>query len=202
MAQYFINRPVFAWVIALVIMLAGILAIQELPVSQYPSVAPPTVTIQATYPGASAKTVEDSVTQVIEQQLTGIDYLRYFSSNSSDGRMSITLTFEPEADPDTAQVQTQNKIQAAISRLPQAVQTMGVRVTKTSSNFLLVVSLYSSDGTLNQTDIGDLAVTQFRDPISRLNGVGDIQLFGNQYAMTIWLDPDKLLSYSMTPLDV
>lgn len=202
MAQYFINRPVFAWVIALVIMLAGILAIQELPVSQYPSVAPPTVTIQATYPGASAKTVEDSVTQVIEQQLTGIDYLRYFSSNSSDGRMSITLTFEPEADPDTAQVQTQNKIQAAISRLPQAVQTMGVRVTKTSSNFLLVVSLYSSDGALNQTDIGDLAVTQFRDPISRLNGVGDIQLFGNQYAMRIWLDPDKLLSYSMTPLDV
>lgn len=202
MAQFFIDRPVFAWVIAIVIMLAGVLAIRELPIEQYPSVAPPTVTISANYPGASAQTVENSVTQIIEQRLTGIDNLRYFSSDSADGSMSITLTFEPEADPDIAQVQTQNKIQSAITQLPQAVQTLGVRVTKTSSNFLLVVGLYSEDGSLSQTDLGDLAVSKFQDPLARINGVGDIRVFGNPYAMRIWLDPNKLYSYRLTPLDV
>lgn len=202
MAQFFINRPVFAWVIAIVIMLAGVLSIQQLPIQQYPSVAPPTVTIQADYPGASARTVENAVTQIIEQRLTGIDHLRYFSSNSSDGSMSITVTFEPEADPDIAQVQTQNKIQAAITQLPQEVQALGVRVTKSSANFLLVVGIYAEEGTLTQADLGDIAVTTFQDPISRINGVGDIRVFGNQYAMRIWLDPDKLYSYQLTPLDV
>lgn len=202
MAQFFIDRPVFAWVIAIVIMLSGILSIQQLPISQYPTVAPPTVTISADYPGASARTVENSVTQIIEQRLTGIDNLRYFSSNSFDGRANITLTFEPEANPDIAQVQTQNKIQAAITQLPQEVQALGVRVTKSSSNFLLVVGMYSKDGTVSQSDLGDIAVTQFLDPLSRINGVGDTQLFGNQYAMRIWLDPDKLYSYNLTPLDV
>lgn len=202
MAHFFIDRPVFAWVIAIVIMLGGALSIQQLPIEQYPSVAPPTVTIQADYPGASAQTVENAVTQIIEQRLTGIDHLRYFNSNSSDGAMSITLTFEPEADPDIAQVQTQNKIQAAITRLPQVVQSLGVRVTKSSSNFLLVIGIYADDGSLTQGDLGDIAVTTFLDPISRINGVGDIRVFGNQYAMRIWLDPDKLYSYQLTPLDV
>jgi multidrug efflux pump len=202
MAQFFIDRPVFAWVIAIVIMLGGALAIGQLPIEQYPSVAPPTVTIQADYPGASAQSVENAVTQIIEQRLTGIDHLRYFNSNSSDGSMSITLTFEPEADPDIAQVQTQNKIQAAITRLPRVVQSLGVRVTKSSSNFLLVIGMYSEDGSLSQADLGDIAVTTFLDPISRINGVGDIRLFGNQYAMRIWLDPTKLYSFQLTPLDV
>ncbi len=202
MARFFIDRPVFAWVIAIVIMLLGALSIQQLPIEQYPSVAPPTVTIQADYPGASAQTVENSVTQIIEQRLNGIDHLRYFNSNSSDGSMSITLTFEPEADPDIAQVQTQNKIQAAIARLPQVVQSLGVRVTKSSSNFLLVIGMYSEDGVLTQADLGDIIVTNFLDPISRINGVGDIRVFGNQYAMRIWLDPEKLYSYQLTPLDV
>ena len=202
MAQFFINRPVFAWVIAIVIMLAGVLAIRQLPIEQYPSVAPPTVTINARYPGASAKTVENGVTQIIEQRLTGIDNLRYFNSNSADGSMRITLTFEPEADPDTAQVQTQNIIQAAISQLPQAVQALGVRVTKSSSNFLMGIAMYSEDGAYSQADLGDLMVSNFSDHIARTNGVGDVTLFGNPYAMRIWLDPNKLYSYKLTPLDV
>ena len=202
MAQFFINRPVFAWVIAIVIMLAGVLAIRQLRIEQYPSVAPPTVTINARYPGASAKTVENGVTQIIEQRLTGIDNLRYFNSNSADGSMRITLTFEPEADPDTAQVQTQNIIQAAISQLPQAVQALGVRVTKSSSNFLMVIAMYSEDGAYSQADLGDLMVSNFSDHIARTNGVGDVTLFGNPYAMRIWLDPNKLYSYKLTPLDV
>lgn len=202
MALFFIDRPVFAWVIAIVIMLAGVLAIGALPIAQYPTVAPPTVTINADYPGASAETVENSVTQVIEQRLTGIDYLRYFNSTSSDGTMSITLTFEPEADPDIAQVQTQNKIQAAITQLPNAVQQLGVRVVKSSSDFLLVVGMYSEDGSMTQADLGDIMNVTFRDQISRINGVGDLRVFGTQYAMRVWLDPDKLYSYNMTPIDV
>ncbi|MBF0423770.1 MAG: efflux RND transporter permease subunit, partial [Magnetococcales bacterium] len=202
MASFFIDRPVFAWVIAIVIMLGGALSIQHLPIEQYPSVAPPTVTIQADYPGASAETVENAVTQIIEQRLTGIDHLRYFNSESADGSMTITLTFEPEANPDIAQVQTQNKIQAAITRLPQVVQSLGVRVTKSSNNFLLVIGMYAEEDGLTQADLGDIAVTTFLDPISRINGVGDVRLFGNQYAMRIWLDPDELFSYQLTPLDV
>lgn len=202
MARFFIDRPVFAWVLAIITMLAGVLAIRSLPIEQYPRVAPPTVSIRADYPGASAETIENSVTQVIEQRLTGIDYLRYFSASSSDGSMSITLTFEPEADPDIAQVQTQNKVQTAISQLPQAVQQQGVRVTKSNDSFLMVVGLYSESDDYTQNDIGDILVSNFREPLSRINGVGNVRVFGDQYSMRIWLDPAKLYSYNLTPLDV
>ena len=202
MARFFIDRPVFAWVIAIIIMLAGILSIRALPVEQYPKVAPPTVSINASYPGASAETVENSVTQVIEQRLTGIDYLRYFTSNSSDGSMSITLTFEPEADPDIAQVQTQNKVQGAVTKLPQEVQALGVTVTKSNDSFLLVVGFYSEDANMTEHELSDMLVSNFQDPISRINGVGSVRVFGGQNAMRIWLDPAKLYSYNLTPLDV
>lgn len=202
MARFFIDRPVFAWVIAIIIMLAGVLSIGSLPIEQYPKVAPPTVAVDATYPGASAKTVENSVTQIIEQSLTGIDNLRYFTSSSADSSMTITLTFEPEADPDIVQVQTQNKVQAALSQLPQEVQELGVRVTKSNNNFLLVVGVYSEDGNVSSGDLGDLLVSTFRDPVSRVNGVGNVRVFGSQHAMRIWLDPAKLYSYNLTPLDV
>ena len=202
MARFFIDRPIFAWVLAIITMLAGLLAIRSLPVEQYPEIAPPSVSISASYPGASAKTVENAVTQVIEERLTGIDHLRYFNSSSSDGSMQITLTFEPEADPDIAQVQTQNKVQAAISRLPQEVQALGVTVTKSNDNFLLVIGLYDDSGNYTQNDLSDLLVSNFRDPISRIKGVGNVQMFGGQYAMRIWLDPAKLYSFNLTPLDV
>ncbi len=202
MARFFIDRPVFAWVIAIVIMLAGVLAIRALPVEQYPKIAPPTVSISALYPGASAKTVENAVTQVIEQRLTGIDQLRYYNASSQDGSMTITITFEPSVDPDIAQVQTQNKVQGAVSLLPQEVQALGVTVTKSNSTFLLVVGFYSEDGSVSQGDLGDFLVSNFRDPISRINGIGSVQVFGSQYAMRVWLDPAKLLAYGLTPLDV
>jgi len=202
MARFFIDRPVFAWVIAIIIMLAGVLAIRALPIEQYPKVAPPTVAINASYPGASADTVENAVTQVIEQRLTGIDHLRYFTSSSQDGSMSITLTFEPEADPDIAQVQTQNKVQGAVTQLPQEVQALGVTVTKSNDSFLLVVGVYAEDGSMSQGELGDMLVSTFREPISRINGVGDVRIFGDQHAMRIWLDPAKLYSYNLTPLDV
>lgn len=202
MARFFIERPVFAWVIAIIIMLAGILSIGNLPIELYPKIAPPTVSVNANYPGASAETVENAVTQVIEQRLIGIDHLRYFSSNSSDGAMTITLTFEPEADPDIAQVQTQNKVQGAVTQLPQEVQALGVTVTKSNDNFLLVAGFYSEDGSLSQGVLGDLLVTNFRDTISRIKGVGSVNIFGDQYSMRIWLNPEKLHSYNMTPLDV
>ena len=202
MARFFIDRPVFAWVLAIITMLAGVLAIRSLPVEQYPKVAPPTVAINASYPGASAETVENSVTQVIEQRLSGIDFLRYFSSSSADGSMTITLTFEPEADPDIAQVQTQNKVQGAVPLLPQDVQEQGVIVTKSNDTFLLVVGLYSDDGKFTQGALSDILVSSFRDPLSRVNGVGSVRVFGAQNAMRIWLDPAKLYSYKMTPLEV
>lgn len=202
MARFFIDHPVFAWVIAIVIMLAGALSIRALPVEQYPKVAPPTVAINASYPGASAETVENSVTQVIEQRLTGIDHLRYFTSSSQDGSMTVTLTFEPEADPDIAQVQVQNKVQGAVTQLPQEVQALGVTVTKSNDSFLLVVGVYSEDGSVSQGELGDMLVSTFREPLSRINGVGDIRVFGDQHAMRIWLDPAKLYSYNLTPLDI
>ncbi|WP_374763429.1 efflux RND transporter permease subunit [Yunchengibacter salinarum] len=202
MARFFIERPVFAWVIAIIIMLAGVLAIRGLPVEQYPSVAPPTVAVNATYPGASAKTVENAVTQVIEQRLTGIDYLRYFTASSSDGSATITLTFEPEADPDIAQVQTQNKVQGALSQLPQAVQQQGVTVTKSNDTFLLVVGVYSPDSSVPQGEISDMLVSRFREPLSRINGVGSVTVFGAQHAMRIWLNPDRMNTYRFTPIDV
>ncbi|MFM5756654.1 efflux RND transporter permease subunit [Aeromonas veronii] len=203
MARFFIDRPIFAWVIALVIMLAGSLAIIKLPVAQYPSIAPPAVGISASYPGASAKTVEDSVTQIIEQNMTGLDHLLYMSSQSdSAGRVSVTLTFQPGTDPDIAQVQVQNKLQQAMSLLPQEVQQQGIRVQKTSSSFLMVAAFISSDGSMNNDDLADYVVSNIKEPLSRLDGVGDITLFGSQYSMRLWLDPNKLNRVQMTPGDV
>ncbi|WP_265421173.1 efflux RND transporter permease subunit [Aeromonas salmonicida] len=203
MARFFIDRPIFAWVIALVIMLAGSLAIIGLPIAQYPSIAPPAVGISASYPGASAKTVEDSVTQIIEQNMTGLDHLLYMSSQSdSSGNVSVTLTFQAGTDPDIAQVQVQNKLQQAMSLLPQEVQQQGIRVQKTSSSFLMVAAFISGDGSMNNDDLADYVVANIKEPLSRLDGVGDITLFGSQYSMRVWLDPNKLTRVQMTPMDV
>ncbi len=203
MARFFIDRPIFAWVLAIIVMLAGALSILQLPVSQYPAIAPPAVTVNATYPGASAKTVEETVTQVIEQRMTGLDGLRYMSSSSdATGGASIELTFEPGTDPDIAQVQVQNKLQLAMPQLPQEVQRQGVRVAKSNRNFLLIAAFVSTDGSMQRNDISDYVVSVLQDPLSRVPGVGDIQVFGAQYAMRIWLDPDKLISFGLTPLDV
>lgn len=202
MARFFIDRPVFAWVLALITIMAGLLSIQGLPIEQYPKVAPPSVTISASYPGASAETIENTVTQIIEQSLSGIDNLRYFVSSSENTRMTITLTFEPGTDPDTAQVQTQNKVQSSVSLLPTQVQQQGVTVTKSNDTFAVVIGFYSKDGRLSQFDLSDLLVSEYQDPISRVNGVGTTRVFGAQRSMRIWLDPDKLYSYNMTPVDV
>jgi multidrug efflux pump len=203
LSQFFIERPVFAWVIAIVIALMGVLAIDTLPITQYPTIAPPAVTINASYPGASADTVQNSVTQVIEQQLTGVDNLLYFSSSSSsNGQVSITATFAPGTNPDIAQVQVQNKVQQAIPTLPQEVQQQGVVVLKSQSSFLLVVALYDDSGRYTNIDISDFMASKLQDPLSRVSGVGQAQVFGAPYAMRIWLDPFKLNSYSLTPTDV
>ncbi|PWC76314.1 efflux RND transporter permease subunit [Azospirillum sp. TSH64] len=203
MSKFFIDRPVFAWVIAIVIMMAGALAILRLPVEQYPKIAPPTVSITASYPGASAKTLEDTVTQVIEQKMTGLDHFRYMSSNSdSSGNVTITLTFEPEANPDIAQVQVQNKLQLATPLLPQEVQQRGIQVSKAGNDFLLVVGFVSSDGRLSQGDIADYVTSNLQDTLSRVEGVGDITVFGPQHAMRIWLDPDALNNFALTTTDV
>ncbi|QYJ86234.1 efflux RND transporter permease subunit [Shewanella mesophila] len=203
MARFFIDRPIFAWVIAIIVMLAGVLSIMNLPVSQYPSIAPPTVVISASYPGASAKTMEDTVTQVIEQRMTGIDNLRYISATSdSFGNAQLTLTFNAEADPDIAQVQVQNKLQLAMPLLPQEVQAQGVKVAKSSSGFLMVLGFVSQDGSLEKNDISDYVGSNIQDPMSRVAGVGEIQLFGAQYAMRIWLDPLKLTQYNLTSQDI
>ncbi|WP_220814601.1 efflux RND transporter permease subunit [Pseudomonas paralcaligenes] len=203
MSKFFIDRPIFAWVIALVIMLAGGLSILKLPINQYPSIAPPAVGIQVSYPGASAQTVQDTVVQVIEQQLNGIDGLRYVSSSSnSDGSMEITVTFEQGVNPDIAQVQVQNKLQLATPLLPQEVQQQGIRVTKSVRNFLLVIGVVSRDGSMTREDLSNYIVSNLQDPISRTKGVGDFQVFGAQYAMRIWLDPAKLNNFQLTPVDV
>jgi multidrug efflux pump len=203
MAKFFIDRPVFAWVISIIIMMAGGLAILSLPVEQYPKIAPPSVSISANYPGASAKTLEDTVTQVIEQKMTGLDHFRYMSSSSdSSGSVTITLTFEPEADPDIAQVQVQNKLQLAMPLLPQEVQQQGVQVSKASNDFLMVVGFVSSDGRLSEGDIADYVSSNLQDTISRVGGVGEVTVFGPQHAMRIWLDPDKLNSHQLTTIDV
>jgi multidrug efflux pump len=203
MAKFFIDRPIFAWVIAIILMLAGIAAIFTLPVAQYPTIAPPSIQISATYPGASAKTVEDTVTQVIEQQMSGLDHLLYISSTSDDsGTATITLTFAAGTNPDIAQVQVQNKLQLATPLLPQAVQQLGTRVTKSSNSFLLVLAFNSEDGSMNKYDLANYVASNVEDPISRINGVGQVTLFGSQYAMRIWLDADKLNKFSLTPVDV
>ena len=203
MPHYFIDRPIFAWVLAILVMLMGGLAVLGLPVNQYPSIAPPAVNIAVNYPGASAQTVQDTVAQVIEQQMNGIDGLRYMRSESgSDGSMRITVTFDQGVDPDIAQVQVQNKLQLATPMLPQEVQQQGIRVTKASSNFLMVVSLISTDGSMGNEDLADFIVSTVQDPISRTSGVGDFQVFGSAYSMRIWLDPAKLNRFNMTPVDV
>src|SRR6201998_1859697 len=203
MVRFFIDRPVFAWVLAIVIMLAGALAVTTLPVAQYPSIAPPAISIQVIYPGASAETVQSTVTQVIEQQLSGIDHLLYFGSESDkDGSMTITLYFEQGTNPDIAQVQVQNKLQLATPLLPAEVQAQGIRVAKATRNFLMVIAFYSADGSMDNDDIGDYIASHVQDPISRTAGVGDYQLFGSQYAMRIWLDSARLDNYGLTPVDV
>ena len=203
MARYFIERPIFAWVIAIVIMLAGLLAIRQLPVAQFPEIAPPAVTIATTYPGANAQTLESTTTQIIEQQLKGIDNLRYFSSTSDgSGNLTITLTFEQGTDPDIAQVQVQNKLSQATPLLPQEVQQQGLRVSKSTSSFLLIMSVYSDDGIHDQNDASDFIASSLQDPLSRVTGVGDTQLFGSQYAMRIWLDPYKMANLGVTTGDV
>jgi multidrug efflux pump len=203
MSRYFIDRPIFAWVIAIVIMLAGVLAIRTLPISQYPPIAPPAVSISATYPGASAKTLEDTVTQVIEQKMKGIDHLTYMSSTSdSSGSVTITLTFDAGTDPDIAQVQVQNKLALATPLLPQEVQKQGVQVAKATTNFLMVLGFVSEDGSLSDIDLGDYVASNVQDIIARINGVGETQLFGSKYAMRIWLDPAKLHNYKLTPADI
>ena len=201
--KVFIDRPIFAWVIAIILMLAGVAAIFTLPISQYPTIAPPSIQITANYPGASAKTVEDTVTQVIEQQMSGLDNFLYMSSTSDDsGNATITLTFAPGTNADIAQVQVQNKLSLATPILPQVVQQLGLSVTKSSSSFLLVLAFNSEDGSMNKYDLANFVASHVKDPISRLNGVGTVTLFGSQYAMRVWLDATRLTNYGLTPVDV
>ncbi|MGX9738724.1 efflux RND transporter permease subunit [Pseudocitrobacter corydidari] len=203
MANFFIKRPIFAWVLAIILMMAGGLAILQLPVAQYPTIAPPAVSVSANYPGADAQTVQDTVTQVIEQNMNGIDNLMYMSSTSdSAGSVTITLTFQSGTDPDIAQVQVQNKLQLATPLLPQEVQQQGISVKKSSSSFLMVAGFVSDNPATTQDDISDYVASNVKDSISRLNGVGDVQLFGAQYAMRIWLDANLLNKYRLTPVDV
>ncbi len=203
MSRFFIDRPVFAWVLAIILMLFGLVALATLPIAQYPSIAPPAVSVTVVYPGASAETAQTTVVQVIEQQLSGIDHLLYFSSSSDkSGAISITLSFAQGTDPDIAQVQVQNKLQLAEPRLPAIVQEQGITVAKATKNFLMVLGFVSTDGALSTADIGDFLASNVQDPISRTAGVGTNQLFGSQYAMRIWLDPSKLNDYGLTPADV
>ncbi|RAZ04204.1 hydrophobe/amphiphile efflux-1 family RND transporter [Acinetobacter sp. SM1B] len=203
MAQFFIHRPIFAWVISLVIMLAGVITLTNMPIAQYPTIAPPTVTIAATYPGASAETVENTVTQIIEQQMNGLDGLRYISSTSAgNGAASITLNFEQGIDPDIAQVQVQNKLQSATALLPDDVQRQGVKVTKSGASFFQVLAFYSPDESLSADDIQDYVNSNISEPLSRVAGVGELQVFGGSYAMRIWMDPAKMASLQVTPSDI
>ncbi|KHN90066.1 multidrug efflux RND transporter permease [Pectobacterium actinidiae] len=203
MSKFFIERPIFAWVIAIVIMLAGAVAIMNLPINQYPNIAPPAISVNITYPGASADTTQKTAVQVIEQQLNGIDNLRYIESQSnSDGSATIIVTFEQGTDPDIAQVQVQNKVSLAESQLPNEVVQQGIKVAKYQLNFMLVVGLYSEDGKLSNGDLGDILVSKLQDPISRTKGVGDFMVMGSEYAMRIWMDPAKLYKYSLVPSDV
>ena len=203
MSRFFIDRPIFAWVLAIITMVAGAIAITRLPVAQYPNIAPPAVSVFASYPGASAQVVEQSVTQIIEQGMKGLDGLLYMSATSeSSGQASITLTFESGTDPDVAQMQVQNKLQLVTPLLPQIVQQLGINVSKSGAAFLMVVGFVSEDGRLGEDDIADFVAANIVDPIARVPGVGNVQAFGTQYAMRIWLDPGKLETYRLTPDDV
>src|ERR1700694_6012525 len=203
MAKFFIDRPIFAIVIAILVMLAGGLSILSMPIEQYPNIAPPSIQITSTYSGASAEPVENTVVQVIEQQTSGLDHLLYLSSNADDsGQATTTLTFAAGTNPDIAQVQVQNKLQLATPLLPTQVQQAGVRVTKSNNGFLLVAGFVSTDNSMSRYDIANYVVSHLQDPLSRINGVGNFNVFGSQYAMRIWLDPDKLNSFALTPVDV
>ena len=203
LARFFIDRPVFAWVISIIIMLAGIASIMSLPVAQYPSIAPPVISVSTTYTGADAETVENSVTQILEQQLTGLDGLLYFSSSStSDGGASVNITFEQGTDSDYAQVQVQNKVEQVNSRFPESVQSQGVTVTKSNTDFLLVTAVYDSTDTVSAFDISDYISSNMQDSIARIEGVGDTRVFGSEYAMRIWLDPTKLAAYELMTSDI
>ena len=203
MSRIFIDRPIFAWVLAIIVMLMGLGAIFSLPIAQYPDIAPPQVNIRATYPGASAETVQNSVTQVIEQQLSGIDGLLYFSSSStSRGQVTISATFEKGTNPDIAQVQVQNKVQQALSRLPSQVQQQGLTVTKSNPDFLMIVGVYDSTDQKTNLDVSDWLASNLQDPLSRIEGVGDTNVFGAPYAMRIWLNPARLSSYGLIPNDI
>ena len=203
MAKFFIDRPIFAWVIAILIMLGGGLSILKLPVAQYPAIAPPQIAVSAIYPGADAQTLENTVTQVIEQRLNGIDGLRYFTAEStSAGTVTINITFEPWVNPDIAQVQVQNKVATAEPLLPEEVKRQGLRVFKTSRNFLQIFAFTSADGSMGRNDIADYVASNIVDQVARIPGVGETQLFGAPYAMRIWLNPDKLTAFGLTPGDV
>ncbi|HEY3399753.1 MAG TPA: efflux RND transporter permease subunit [Geothrix sp.] len=203
MVNFFIDRPIFAWVVAIVMMLAGLLAIKTLPISQYPPVAPPSISVDAFYPGASAKTVENTVTQIIEQKMTGLDRLLYMSASSdSAGHGSVTLTFQPGTDPDAAWAKVQNKLELAKPLMPQVVQQMGIAVTKSTKNIFMILSITSTDGSMNAEDLRDYLASSVENVISRVEGVGEVLSFGTQYAMRIWLNPDKMVGYRITPDDI
>ena len=203
LSRFFLDRPVFAWVIAIILMVAGGLAIYKLPISQYPPIAPPSIAITAFYPGASAETVENSVTQIIEQKMTGFDKMLYLSATSdSAGASRVELTFAPGTDPDLAWAQVQNKLQLAMASLPEVVQRQGVKVSKSTRNYLLIVGLISEDGSMDGNDLQDYAQSNLEKVLSRVPGVGEVEVFGSQYAMRIWLNPDKLTDYQMTVQDV
>src|SRR5512136_2733664 len=203
LSRFFLDRPVFAWVIAIVMMLLGGLAIHNLPISQYPPLAPPSISINATYPGASAETVEDSVVQMIEQKMTGLDRMLYmYSTSDSSGSASVELTFSAGTDPDIAWSKVQNKLQLALPSLPDVVQSRGVTVSKSTRNYLIMVGLTTEDGSMDQADLNDYAVSQLQSPLGRVPGVGEVEIFGTGYSMRVWLDPDKLTKYGMTSDDV
>ncbi|MBU1757475.1 MAG: efflux RND transporter permease subunit, partial [Alphaproteobacteria bacterium] len=203
MARFFIDRPIFAWVISIGILLAGIIALRALPIEQYPQVAPPSLTISVVYPGADAETLEQNVTQVIEQQLNGVEGFLYMSSSSdSNGTASITLTFEAGTDVDVAQTEVQNRLSTVEARLPEEVRRQGITVRQANDGFLMIVALTSESGNLSTTDLGNIASNQVVDELRRVPGVGDVTLFGSQYAMRIWLDPEALASYRLSPSDV
>ena len=203
LSKFFLDRPVFAWVIAIVLMVAGGLAIYNLPISQYPPIAPPSIAIDSFYPGASAETVENSVTQIIEQKMTGFDKMLYISATSdSSGASRIELTFAPGTDPDLAWAQVQNKLQLAMANLPEVVQRQGVKVSKSTHNYLLIVGLVSEDGNMDGSDLRDYAQSNLEKVLARVPGVGEVNTFGSQYAMRVWLDPDKLNDYQLSFQDV
>src|SRR6185436_6750262 len=203
MAQFFITRPVFAWVVSILIMVLGALAVTQLPVAQYPNVAPPSNSVTANYAGASAETLQETVTSVIEQQLNGIDNLLYMSSNSdAAGLATVTLYFLPGTNPDTAQVQVQNKVQLATPSLPQTVQQQGVVVAKATRSFMMFFTLSTIDDSLDEVELGNYIASSVLDPIRRVSGVGEANMFGSQYAMRVWINPDKLNSFNLTPGDV